>query len=731
MNALRRIATTCAFAWFATSAAHAACPNFTVVSDVTANAFPGTTLGIVAADFNGDSNVDLVATTDRNSLSWFAGAGNGTVVSEERYPTGAMPAAVSAGDFNGDQKLDLVTVNTYSNSISIHLGNGDGTFAAPRNIIVGMNPAAVAVGFFNADTNADLAVANVMTNDVSILTGNGDGTFNPAASFGAGTSPFSIVTGDFNGDDKADLAVANYEANGISILLGDGNATFGAPQAFSAGPGPRSIVAGDFNRDGKADLATVNESSNNASIFPGNGDGTFAAAVNVSVGTSPQSIATGDFNGDGRSDLVTANFGSNDVSVLLGNGDGTFASALSFAAGTGITSVAVADMDGNGRQDIIVGNASTDVAAVLLNTSDCATFTSIAPAAGPAAGGQSVVLTGMNLTSTTAVTFGGISATFTVDSATQITAMTPAHAPGLVDVQLMWSGGAAISPVGYTFVAAPTIDSITPDEGPLGGGQTVIITGTNFTGATSVTFGGTPATSFTVESAMQITAVNPAHVAGAVSVDVTTTGGTASGTYTYVAAPSISSLSPNTGPLGGGQTVTITGTDLSGTTSVTFDGIAATSFTVDSATQITATTPAHAAGPVDVVVTTPGGPVASFGGYTYVPAPSIGGISPTAGPLGGGQTVTINGSNFTGATSVAFGGAAASFTVDSPTQITAITPAHAPGVVDVVVATPGGSATTPAAYGFLAASAIPFLSMGMLIGLAAVLAGLAAIKLRG
>ncbi len=73
---------------------------------------------------------------------------------------------------------------------------------------------------------------------------------------------------------------------------------------------------------------------------------------------------------------------------------------------------------------------------------------------------------------------------------------------------------------------APTVTSLTPTTGTSAGGTSVVITGTNFTGATAVKFGTTNATSFTVDSDTQITATSPAHAAGTVDVRVTTPGGT-------------------------------------------------------------------------------------------------------------------------------------------------------------------------------------------------------------
>ncbi|WP_216295903.1 IPT/TIG domain-containing protein, partial [Delftia acidovorans] len=90
---------------------------------------------------------------------------------------------------------------------------------------------------------------------------------------------------------------------------------------------------------------------------------------------------------------------------------------------------------------------------------------------------------------------------------------------------------------------------------------------------------------------------------------------------------------------------------------VTFGATAATGFTVNSATSITATAPAGAAGTVDVRVTTPGGTTATSAAdqFTYVAAPTVSSLSPTSGSSLGGSTVTLTGTNFTGATAVTFG----------------------------------------------------------------------------
>ena len=87
--------------------------------------------------------------------------------------------------------------------------------------------------------------------------------------------------------------------------------------------------------------------------------------------------------------------------------------------------------------------------------------------------------------------------------------------------------GGTSSPITVTVpvIATPTVTAVSPSSGTTAGGTTVVITGTNFTGVTAVNFGSTPS-SFTFDSATQITATAPARSAGAVDVRVTTAGGT-------------------------------------------------------------------------------------------------------------------------------------------------------------------------------------------------------------
>jgi hypothetical protein len=347
---------------------------------------------------------------------------------------------------------------------------------------------------------------------------------------------------------------------------------------------------------------------------------------------------------------------------------------------------------------------------------------SVSIIAGPIAGGMALSINGDHFNdagcTVTSAAFGGTNGTsFAVVDNTHINVTTPAHALGTVNVTVTGLGGTGTLTGslagGFTFVPPPAVEGgvkntgTYPRLGPWTGGTSVEVTGTYFTGLgtgnATFTFGGVPA-SCTVTSDTSATCITPAGAAGGLVHVVATTpvGGTGAvvGDFYYVA------LNPIIGPTAGGQTVTITGVGFTGAT-VYFNGLysARAACTVTSDFLLTCVTPARPVGLTDVVITTVAdGNVFLLDGYTYAPAPSIDccgkdGCSPNTGSPLGGETVLINGDNLTGGT-FTFDGIPAVCTVNlAGTQASCITPAHAPGLVDVVVTTIGGTANVGFTYG--------------------------------
>ncbi len=257
----------------------------------------------------------------------------------------------------------------------------------------------------------------------------------------------------------------------------------------------------------------------------------------------------------------------------------------------------VAGISAGGRHDVTFGEPLPVIS-------------SLSPSSGAASGGTVVTIAGTDLTSASAVRFGTKAATsFSVISAGSITAVAPA---GTSTVNVTVTTAAGVSPIKasdrYTYLPVPVVTRLTPNFGPVAGGTTVTIAGTGFSGASAVSFGATPASSFVVNSSTSITAVAPAATAGIVDVHVTTPIAT-SATSTkdrFKYLPTIASISPSSGSVAGGTVVTITGTGFSTVdkaTTIQFGTKRSLHVVCTSSTTCTATAPPHEAGAVDVTAT--------------------------------------------------------------------------------------------------------------------------------
>jgi fibronectin type 3 domain-containing protein len=295
-----------------------------------------------------------------------------------------------------------------------------------------------------------------------------------------------------------------------------------------------------------------------------------------------------------------------------------------------------------------------------------------------AAPGASVTLTGLNFSGATAVQFSGMDARFTVLSGSQIRAVVPAGAlTGPITV--VTPGGTATS--ASVFAVAPRIGRFTSTMGAPG--DSVVITGVNFTGVTVVKFHGLVA-AFTVNSPTQITATVPAGATTGL-IGVASPAGAAASVGQFVVAPRITRFTPTGGSPG--ASVLLLGANFTGATMVRINGLDA-AFTVLSATKIQLFVPTGAASGAISVATAAGTATTAT---SFVVAPRIDSFTPDSGSAG--MQVSITGENFTGASVVEFGSIKATFTVDSATEITATVPTgFTSGRITVIA--PGGKATS-------------------------------------
>jgi hypothetical protein len=385
--------------------------------------------------------------------------------------------------------------------------------------------------------------------------------------------------------------------------------------------------------------------------------------LSTSVGAEAGGIGVV-ITGTGFTNVSAVTFGSNNATSFTVNNSTRI--TANFPAGTGTVNVRVTTP----------GGISSNVSADDFTYTSATQVTSISPNTGSTGGGTVVEISGTNFSSSSTVVFGTTAATNVSYNSTtgKLTATSPAGT-GTQNILVTTSGSQSATADAnvFTYTANVAVSAISVAFGPTTGGTVVEISGTNFTSGSTVVFGATAATDVSYNSTTgRLTATSPAGT-GAVSISVTTSGTTSADVsadnFTYFAPPTITGLSRSTGPNAGGSSVIITGTNFTESTTVAFGTTNVTTFTRNSSTQITATSPSGT-GAVDVRVTNQGGTSenVSADNFTYFPLPAVTSISPASGTTGGGASVTITGTNFTGTTGVKFGTADATFTVNSATR---------------------------------------------------------------
>jgi len=300
------------------------------------------------------------------------------------------------------------------------------------------------------------------------------------------------------------------------------------------------------------------------------------------------------------------------------------------------------------------------------------TVSAVSERYGPLASPTTVVITGANFVAgATTVHFGsaGVAGAVNADG-TVVTAPTPGGS-GSVALSVTTDGGAADADT-FTYVAPPTVDSVSPTSGPATGGTTVTLTSANFVpGETQVFFGGVAATALTVTGSLDhstLVAVAPPHAVSdftPVPITVDAPGGQTDAAlqYTYAPAPTLTSMATVTGSADGGDAITITGTGFTPDSQVFFGATPADQVTFITSTELIAMEPGGS-GAVDVTVVATGGttPVVDAGRFTYV----VPGNCPSV--AGAGYTRTIGGWTLT-SPNAPLNGSLASVTLTPPSLL--------------------------------------------------------------
>lgn len=447
-------------------------------------------------DFDGDGKTDLVTSNQSGgTLAIFRNTSTSATDSfaaKIELIAGTGVFKICTGDLNGDGKPDMVVSNNNSGNagaISIFRNtstSGNISFGPKIDSSIGNGPLGLAIADLDGDGKPEVLVAAGNSGYISVFKNT---SVNDSISFAAKINVSNsghadnILVRDIDGDGKPDLVASNFSSSSISVYRNTsttGNISFAPKVDFTVGTNPGDIVCGDLDGDGIIDIAVSNYSSTSISILRNtstSGNISFAAKTDITTGSNPMELALEDLDGDGKTDIGVVNNLSNTVSIFKNTGSSgtiSFASKIDFTTELAPTGICMVDLNGDGKPDIATTNSSSGTFSLFRNKLSEPKISSFLPTT--ATIGDTVTIKGFNLTGTSIVSFGAVSATsFTVVSDTVVTAIIGAATSGYIAVRTTY-GIDSLS--GFQFLSPPTISSFAPTSAAVG--ATLTITGKYF-----------------------------------------------------------------------------------------------------------------------------------------------------------------------------------------------------------------------------------------------------------
>ncbi len=321
-------------------------------------------ISVATADFDGDGDMDAVATGKQGTVAWIEMRETGGVT-HAILNTGVEMRGVAAGDFTGDGLPDII-VASYAQDRFILLENtgvsGDNRFRE-QTLAIGHGAYSVRAGDVNHDGALDVVTTDFLGNTVRIFEQQ-NGALVPLMGRSV-PSPMDAVFADFDGDGDMDVIVCSNTQSLLWIEHGQSDTSW-TVHNLGFGTNCTSVAVADLDSSGTQDLAGAPFTSLQFDWWQQVAADSFVEHALSGTVTYPRSVAIADLDQDGRPDIV-ASAQDGTMRWWHNGGRGTFATRT-MQAGSSLYGLAVSDFDQDGDPDVLVADYSASSVLLYRNT---------------------------------------------------------------------------------------------------------------------------------------------------------------------------------------------------------------------------------------------------------------------------------------------------------------------------------------------------------------------------
>ncbi len=306
---------------------------------------------LASGDFDEDGLLDLVIGMQNGTINLCLGSVADTW-SCAAHGANARHRAAVVDDFNGDGNLDIVASIETQTNMAICLGNGAGGLTCTQQWAP-TGGGVLAAADVTGDGHVDLLYPS-NPGPTALCTNDGNAAFTCVAMTGVPATNGAAL-GDLDADGELDVVFSSETAN-ATRCLGNGAGAFTC--ASFGGSGGRAVGLADLDADGNLDALLLNEAAPSQTCL-GNGAGGLTCQPITGIGAQARSMDLTDTDGDGDVDVVVGRAGDNQACINNGSGDftcigsdnNTWHTAGTLVLGTLAPPPPPPDTDGDGLTD--------------------------------------------------------------------------------------------------------------------------------------------------------------------------------------------------------------------------------------------------------------------------------------------------------------------------------------------------------------------------------------------